>query len=128
MFSAGDFLVRIGRYFDRMAVDTRLTFEEWTPPDGRSFVINATEIRGVNFTMTPTGHKVRRLEANCDDVALVEIAHIRRPALEVLRACREAVGLDDLDRRLVVRVALEAARPGRSFPPSRRVAPTTCKK
>ena len=54
MFSAGDFLVRIGRYFDRMAVDTRLTFEEWTPPDGSSYVINATEIRGVNFTMTPT--------------------------------------------------------------------------
>ena len=30
-----------------------LTFEEWTPPDGRdSFTINATELRGVNFTMT----------------------------------------------------------------------------
>ena len=31
-----------------------MTFEEWTPPDGSSFVINATELRGVNFTMTPT--------------------------------------------------------------------------
>ena len=28
--------------------------EEWTPPDGSSFIINATELRGVNFTMTPT--------------------------------------------------------------------------
>ena len=43
MFSAGDFLVRIGRYFDRMAVDTSgLTFEEWTPPDGSSFVIEVS--------------------------------------------------------------------------------------
>lgn len=34
MFSAGDFLVRIGRYFDRVASDpSGLTFEEWTPPD-----------------------------------------------------------------------------------------------
>ena len=55
MFSAGDYLVRIGRYFDRVASDeSALTFEEWTPPDGSSFVINATEIRGVNFTMTPS--------------------------------------------------------------------------
>ena len=53
----GDYLVRIGRYFDRAASDASgLTFEEWTPPDGRdSFIINATELRGVNFTMTPTG-------------------------------------------------------------------------
>ena len=29
-------------------------------------------------------HEVGRLEADCDDVALVQIAHIRRPALEVL--------------------------------------------
>ena len=52
----GDYLVRIGRYFDRAASDASgLTFEEWTPPDGRdSFIINATELRGVNFTMTPT--------------------------------------------------------------------------
>ena len=55
MFSAGDYLIRIGRYFDRVASDpSGLTFEEWTPPDGSSFVINATELRGVNFTMTPT--------------------------------------------------------------------------
>ena len=54
MFSPGDFLVRIGRYFDRVATDTSgLTFEEWTPPDGGSFIINATELRAVNFTMTP---------------------------------------------------------------------------
>ena len=57
MFNIGDYLVRIGRYFDRAASDASgLTFEEWTPPDGRdSFIINATELRGVNFTMTPTG-------------------------------------------------------------------------
>ena len=55
MFAAGDYLIRIGRYFDRVASDANgLTFEEWTPPDGSSFVINATELRGVNFTMTPT--------------------------------------------------------------------------
>ena len=55
MFSPGDYLVRIGRYFDRKASDpSALTFEEWTPPDDSSFVVNATEIRGVNFTMTPT--------------------------------------------------------------------------
>lgn len=55
MFTAGDYLVRIGRYFDRVASDTSgLTFEEWTPPNGSSYVINATELRGVNFTMTPT--------------------------------------------------------------------------
>ena len=55
MFSPGDYLIRIGRYFDRVASDpSGLTFEEWTPPDGSSFVINATELRGVNFTMTPT--------------------------------------------------------------------------
>ena len=55
MFTAGDYLVRIGRYFDRVASDTSgLTFEEWTPPDSSSFVINATELRGVNFTMTPS--------------------------------------------------------------------------
>ena len=57
MFNIGDYLVRIGRYFDRAASDASgLTFEEWTPPVGRdSFIINATELRGVNFTMTPTG-------------------------------------------------------------------------
>jgi len=55
MFGDGDYLIRIGRYFDRVASDkSGLTFEEWTPPDGSSFVINATELRGVNFTMTPT--------------------------------------------------------------------------
>ena len=55
MFSPGDYLVRIGRYFDRVATDTSgLTFEEWTPPDGSSFIVNATELRSVNFTMTPT--------------------------------------------------------------------------
>ena len=54
MFGIGDYLVRIGRYFDRVASDpSALTFEEWTPPDGSSFIVNATEIRGVNFTMTP---------------------------------------------------------------------------
>ena len=53
MFSAGDF--RTGRYFDRVASDpSGLTFEEWTPPDGSRFIINATELRAVNFTMTPT--------------------------------------------------------------------------
>ena len=56
MFDRDDYLVRIGRYFDRVATDpSGLTFEEWTPPDGSSsFIINATELRGVNFTMTPT--------------------------------------------------------------------------
>lgn len=56
MFTAGDYLVRIGRHFDRVASDpSGLTFEEWTPPDGStSFIVNATEIRGVNFTMTPS--------------------------------------------------------------------------
>ena len=55
MFSAGDFLVRIGRYFDRVASDpSGLTFAEWMPPDGSGFIINATELRAVNFTMTPT--------------------------------------------------------------------------
>ena len=54
MFSPGDYLIRIGRYFDRKASDpSGLTFEEWTPPDGSSFIINATELRAVNFTMTP---------------------------------------------------------------------------
>lgn len=54
MFSPGDYLVRIGRYFDRDASDpSGLTFEEWEPPDGNNFVVNATELRGVNFTMTP---------------------------------------------------------------------------
>ena len=54
MFSVGDFLVRIGRYFDRDPSDpSGLRFVEWTPPDDSSFVINATEIRGVNFTMEP---------------------------------------------------------------------------
>lgn len=45
----------IGRHFDRIASDTSgLTFEEWEPPDGNnSFIVNATEIRGVNFSMTP---------------------------------------------------------------------------
>ena len=55
IFHPGDYLIRIGRYFDRVASDTSgLTFEEWTPPDGGSFVVNATELRAVNFTMTPT--------------------------------------------------------------------------
>ena len=55
MFSAGDYLIRIGRFFDRVASDTSgLTFEEWTPPDESSFVVNATELYAVNFTMTPT--------------------------------------------------------------------------
>lgn len=54
MFSPGDYLVRIGRYFDRCADDSSgLTFEEWTPPDGGSFIINATELRSVNFTVAP---------------------------------------------------------------------------
>ena len=55
MFGDGDYLIRIGRYFDRVASDASgLTFEEWTPPDSSSFVINATEVRGVNFTMIPS--------------------------------------------------------------------------
>ncbi|KAL3919436.1 MAG: hypothetical protein SGPRY_005631, partial [Prymnesium sp.] len=55
MFGAGDYLVRIGTHFDRVASDASgLTFEEWTPSSGATFVVNATEIRGVNFTMTPT--------------------------------------------------------------------------
>ena len=55
IFHPGNYLIRIGRYFDRVASDTSgLTFEEWTPPDGGSFVVNATELRAVNFTMTPT--------------------------------------------------------------------------
>lgn len=55
LFSAGDYLVRIGRHFDRVASDASgLTFEEWTPPDGStSFIVNATEIRAVNFTLIP---------------------------------------------------------------------------
>ena len=55
MFSPGDFLVRIGTYYDRRASDTSgLTFEEWTPPDGKaSFTVNATELRGANFTVAP---------------------------------------------------------------------------
>ena len=55
MFTQGDYLVRLGRYFDRDASDpSGLTFDEWTPPDGGNFNINATEVRDVNFTMTPT--------------------------------------------------------------------------
>ena len=48
-------MIRIGRYFDRKASDTSgLSFEEWTPPEGgESMIINATELRDVNFTMTP---------------------------------------------------------------------------
>ena len=38
------------------------TFEEWTPPDGGGFVINATELRSVNFTMTPTTPPPPQLE------------------------------------------------------------------
>mmetsp|Transcript_23315 Transcript_23315/g.57868 ORF Transcript_23315/g.57868 Transcript_23315/m.57868 type:complete len:212 (+) Transcript_23315:749-1384(+) len=60
MFSPGDYLIRIGRYFDRKASDTSgLTFEEWIPPpndsDGQtgSFIINATELRAVNFSLLP---------------------------------------------------------------------------
>lgn len=58
-FSPGDFLIRIGRYFDRKASDpSGLTFEEWTPPcdsvaSNGSFIINATELRAVNFSMIP---------------------------------------------------------------------------
>ena len=63
MFGIGDYLIRIGRYFDRVASDTSgLTFEEWTPPDGGGFVINATELRSVNFTMTPTTPPPPQLE------------------------------------------------------------------
>ena len=36
--------------------------EEWTPPDGGGFVINATELRSVNFTMTPTTPPPPQLE------------------------------------------------------------------
>lgn len=55
LFTTGDFLVRIGRHFDRVASDpSGLTFEQWDPPDASTtFIVNATEIRGVNFTMTP---------------------------------------------------------------------------
>ena len=67
MFGAGDYLIGIGRYFDRVrgsdrvASDTSgLTFEEWTPPDGGGFVIN--ELRSVNFTMTPTTPPPPQLE------------------------------------------------------------------
>lgn len=55
LFTTGDVLVRLGRHFDRVASDSSgLTFEEWISPDGEiSFIVNATEIRGVNFTMNP---------------------------------------------------------------------------
>jgi hypothetical protein len=58
----GDYLVRIGRYFDRDASDASgLTFEDWVPPDGaESFLVNATELRGVNFSMTPVDTRSRR--------------------------------------------------------------------
>ena len=57
-FSPGDYLVRIGRYFDRKASDpSGLTFEEKNPPPNQdsdgSFIINATELRAVNFSMLP---------------------------------------------------------------------------
>lgn len=76
MFSTGDYLVRIGRHFDRMASDpSGLTFEEWSPPDGSSsFVVNATEIRGVNFTMTP----------KASSPPLVEIRHSGRLAQAIM--------------------------------------------
>ena len=82
MFGDGDYLIRIGRYFDRVASDTSgLTFEEWTPPYGSSFVINATELRGVNFTMTPTAPSPpppmpRRSARN---VGIVETPEVPRP-------------------------------------------------
>lgn len=56
MFSPGDYLVRIGRYFERDPSDASgLKFVEWVPPNGDGpFLINATELRAVNFTMTPS--------------------------------------------------------------------------
>lgn len=82
MFSAGDYLVRIGRYFDRVASDTSgLTFEEWTPPTGSNFAINATELRGVNFTMTPIepGPPLVRVRRSVRHVGVVQAPMIERP-------------------------------------------------
>jgi len=81
MFSSGDYLIRIGRYFDRVATDTSgLTFEEWIPPDGSSFVINATELRGVNFTMTPAqpGPPPVDLRRSARHAAVVETPMVQR--------------------------------------------------
>ena len=82
MFGVGDYLVRIGRYFDRVASDTSgLTFEEWTPPTGSSFVINATELRGVNFTMTPKepGPPPVEVRRSARHVGVVEAPMAARP-------------------------------------------------
>ena len=98
MFSDGDYLVRIGRYFDRMASDTSgLTFEEWMPPDGSSFIINATELRAVNFTMTPTAplpplQEVRRSGRRA---AVVSAAPQPRPT----EYCMDQLVDDDIRRR-----------------------------
>ena len=51
-FSAGDFMIRIGRYFDRDPSDpSGLTFEEWQP----ELVFNADDI-GSSLTISSGGH------------------------------------------------------------------------
>ena len=43
-----------------------------------------------------SGHLVGADVLDANDVPLVEVAHVRRPALEVLRLGGETVGLDDV--------------------------------
>lgn len=81
MFSAGDYLVRVGRHFDRDPSDpSGLTFEEWTPPDETGFIINATELRGVNFTMSPVDSQFPPIQVRHSGRLAAVIATCTTPA------------------------------------------------
>lgn len=95
MFHPGDYLVRIGRYFDRKASDpTGLCFEEWNPPQDSShsgsFIINATELRAVNFSMLPVQHQhaplleVRRKSGRVSSAKIVGVPPCQPPKAYML--------------------------------------------
>ena len=99
MFTQNDVLVRVGRYFDRDPSDpSGLTFEEWTPPAGESsFIFNATELRGINFTMVAADGSPPVQVRRC--VRRVGVAAPPPPPPRPKRVCMPKEVDDDIRKR-----------------------------
>ena len=77
-FHPGDYLIHIGRYFDRDATDTSgLTFEEWQP----ELVFSSADV-GSALTISAKGH-VSRLAASAK--ARSSVLECRRAAISTLQ-------------------------------------------
>ena len=67
--------------------------------------VKSESVKGERLREDVSGHLVGVDVLDANDVPLVQVAHVRCPALEVLRLGRETVRLDDVDTGGVVAVA-----------------------